>query len=407
MNTNWKRVDIPKDAFLSLLNNEFISDVKFRFADGRTLYAHSFVLCCRSCEYYNSFVANIGVSKVIEVCDFTYDEFYEFLAHLYTNACQVDKVTASGVMKLSKQHALSELETQCADAILKEIDVSNAFAILETSIESEFEEVTKRATDFIAGNYFAALSQDSFLKVNNRTLRLVLELEPVSDVDEFKVFERVMKWAAQACLTEVTETSICTNKNRAKLGKNFKLIRFGAMSAAEFTTCQQLEPGLLEDKEVISIYQSIATSEVNQLGFLNNKRIQKDLTMLDSVEFYDCANVKHAVGKQLWFYFRVSHCIQIKQIELFQMDNIEEFKLTYGNEIIHKSSGPFTGLLNPKPKLQPNKQYYVFVQYSTEINKTYIGSSKCRSKSGRCEFQLLPDSKYNFYKCIKKLIFLI
>lgn len=409
MRLDYAKIKILQDAFSSLLNNEFLADIKFKFADGRVIFAHSFVLCCRSDEFCDSFEATVGVSKLIEVQNFNYEDYFEFLKFLYTDACEIDESNSKGVIELSRKHELAELESKCIDAIIKDLSVVNACSILQSSIELELESLRIKTTEFIAKNYLTSLNSESFLKIREEALQIILELDTVSDVNEFKIFEATIKWSEHECLKDGLESS--GSLKREKLGGTLKLLRFGAMSHAEFTACNELEPGLLTNEEIISIYINLSTgkNKNNSFGFPYKKRLQLDLREIAEVLLFDkdiwpkinseyiLASCDHKIT------FSTSHSISIENIIWRDNTGIQMIRLIRNLTTIYENPD-LTDFFKSKQLLEANTHYTFYVTY-TPMNRFYLKenntSFKLKSKCGKCEFTIYQNSS----ALIRKLIF--
>lgn len=350
MEFDWDGIGNLNDAFKLLLNNEFLSDIRFMFPDKKVLYAHSFVLCLRSPEYYKSFKSTIGVTKLIPVNDVPYEAYYEFLKYLYTEECQIDDTNTAEIMQLSKTYEVNNLRTKCTDLTIKSVGTSNVCQLLDMSIETGWDAIRRVALTFISKNYLTVLSNEHFLEISQKTLKSILELEPVSDVNELKIFEQVMKLVNRACDNDcggLIAPTVCMK--RAKLGDNLKLIRFGAMTSEEFGKCQEMEPDLLTSDEIVAIFMNISTKKMNTLGFLDKKRLElepqtssakpemlfnKLYRLEDSLTFtlLGCCRQAITSGKETFtMVFSVSKAVELRSGKWwFPCPENPEFKLSTG-----------------------------------------------------------------------------
>lgn len=407
MDFNWTHINILQDAFTLLINNEFLSDVKFQFPNGQILFAHSFILCLRSQEFYKNFKGAIGVSKLIQVNDVTYTSFLEFLKYIYTDKFELNYYNAAELMKLSIKYGMNALERKCKDIISNDVNVESVCYILENSINQVCTELQKSCLEYIAKNYLKVLNSKSFTEISQQSVKTILELDTVSDVNEFLIFENVMKWTARAC--EKDGIPAYGSALRQKLGDNLKLIRFATMSSEEFAKCQGLAPGLLSNDEIVAIFVNIATKNPNRYGFSDRHRmkIMKKETTSGRIE-YEVWNftdndyirfpeislsngmVKYSgadVQEKFYIEFSVSREIQIDQItfNVVGNQNIWYDFLENGKSIQTKTTKTNDDVMlkiNPV-KLNPHSfyrfEYYILDKKKFEAKKYELKIVKSKS----------------------------
>lgn len=219
-----------------------LADVKFQFKNEKIILAHSFVLCLQSLQFYNNFKYSIGVMKIIEVNDVSSDAFEEFIKYIYTKEIKVQPNHVYDLMKLSIQYDVEKLKEICEDFINSTVDIDTACEVIEFAIKEKWNEVKEPTNEFIANNFLSILNNDSFLETNAATLKTILELNPVSDNNEYLVFESVLKWVKRACEKDGIEPN--KKRMRKKLDGNIKLIRFASMSHEVFAKCVENAPEL-------------------------------------------------------------------------------------------------------------------------------------------------------------------
>lgn len=418
-----KNVKILGDAFPLLINNEYLADIKFQFDDGVTIFAHSFVLCVRSEEFSKHFEASFGVLKIIKITDFSSELFLVFMKYLYTD--QIESETYhSGLMSLAKKYKIESLEEKCESHLSENISSENACRILENAIMNKLEDIRKLTLDYISNNYLEVLKSKLFLESDQTILKSILELDPVSEVDEFKIFESVVNWTTKACEKDGCEL---TGLNRRKMLKDAVfLIRFASMTNDEFIKCQQMASDLLNSSESLAIFINIGTKKLNDAGFSDQKRIFK----IRNVEFDDevilfarpfrsvtIQNHSHDQLEDAFFMeFEVSKSVWLNAIkfDLFMLDCTIEFNVFENSSLINSED---LILFSPDAKtihlgnltkispilLNPNKHYRI--EYSikecskkqTVTGKIYIVKhvKRCITSSNNIDFWI-----YNSYSHI-------
>lgn len=270
MNFDWADINILPDAFPFLVNNEFISDVKFQFHDKKYIYAHKFILCLRSPEFFKFFKESAFIKNIIQIDHVSSESFLEFIKFLYTDELEINQNNAADLMKLSIKYRVSVLEAQCKEIIFCKVSEENVCTFLDVSVQENWIEQQKLCLNFIAKNYGEVLKSKSILEINQNTLKEIIDLDPVSDVKEFDIFKTIIMWADRACERDGSRPSGCNQRN--KLGDIVKIIRLGAMTPKDFSKCQDIAPDLLEKDEIIAIFNSIASKRNNSLGFPHKPR---------------------------------------------------------------------------------------------------------------------------------------
>lgn len=384
MTLNREIITTLSDAFPCLINNEFLSDVKFQFADGQIIFAHSFIMCLRSDDFYQNFKSTVGIIKLIPVNDVSHGAFMQFIKFLYLDYLDMNKDNVEDLLKLSVKYGIKELENLCFKFFENDFDEHNVCVYLEKFSDNNFDGVQQICRNFIANNYLNVLESDSFLHVNENVLAFILNIDRVSDINEFSIYESIIKWAISVA-SKKNNNQPNVDDLRCLIGNNLKLVRFGAMTVEDFAKCQQLVPGILNSDEANAIFMNIITKTTNSLGFLDQKRISIDSQKKKSTNTfgnYGCillpfTNAKYSMlnafetPQKLFIELSVSKSVKLYRLRI---DSHESFKLTvniYENEIeilsenTIKKSGTFDLYITPVI-LYPQKRYRI--QYEIKSN---------------------------------------
>lgn len=266
----WTDIYILPDAFPCLINNEFLSDVRFQFDDKKIIYAHKFVLCLRSLEFFRYFKEYVGARNLIIINDVSSAAFLEFLHFLYTDQIVLNESNAADLLRLAIKYRVNVLETQCKELIFSTVTDDNVCVFLDSALMEDWIELQYSCLNYIALNYDIVLKNKSLLDINQQTLLAIIELEPVTDVKEFDVFKALIAWADRACERSGLKPSGSNQRN--KLGDVVKSIKFGSMSAKDFSKCQDIAPDLLHKDEIIEIFNGIASRRQSGFGFPSKQR---------------------------------------------------------------------------------------------------------------------------------------
>lgn len=284
MDFNWKNAKVVRDTIALLANHKFMSDVKFEFANDKIIFAHSLILAARSEEFYEKCKSSANqCRKSVNVHDVSYEIFLEFINFIYSDEIVLMQDNVNELFALAVKYKMIPLQEKCIQYIQKELSPKNICTIFDKSKDCDFE-VDQIMRDMISDNYSAVLKTPAFLNIDWITLHRILKMDPVSDINEFEVFQSCINWSTKQCEKCKCEPGTCLH--RKLLGDNLKLIRFGAMSMDEFAKCQQIAPGLLSSDEISAIFMNIATKIPNKFGYSDQCRMRK--VKVNSMDFkYD------------------------------------------------------------------------------------------------------------------------
>lgn len=265
---DWSKTTVAIDGLAQLVNNPFLSDLRFEFPDGRLLFGHRTIVCMRSQKLHEIFNSKILIN-MLNITDFSFEVYKEFLNYLYTDDCDINLKSAVELLQLASDQNMDGLIQKCKVFLMQES--TNPLYLFDLNFDNSWPEKESHALKYIAYNFIEVLSSPEFLKIKPETLTLILKLDAVSAPNEYDIFDAVMKWVR----------SICDKNNehdngyikRRILGDNLFLIRFPAMNYEEFGKCVDREPDLLNSDEMSAIFLNIVNKKKNNLGFSDVERI--------------------------------------------------------------------------------------------------------------------------------------
>lgn len=372
---DWNKNVIMSDALKQLYNNEFLSDVIFEFSNGQTLYAHTFVLCMRSPEMFEIFKKRIGRTNTIPILDRSFYCMEQFLKYIYTDRCDISAETAIDLFQMSQHFAIDKLEQECCDVIIATTDPCQ---LLEDSIENNWTDLQMQSIYYISENFETSIKHSDFTDINSQTLNCILKLDAVSDPSEFMLFKLVMSWASRAC--EKSGVSATSSAKREKLGENFKLIRFAAMSNEEFGACVDYEPNLLAGNEIFAISVNIVNKKSNLHGFSDQKRIK---ITCENIE--ECRELNRAI-------FETTNTTKEININVDDAENKLE-------EITAIPFSVYLGLKSSFDRINPSQNFFsiIFsVSKPIELTGIYLNNS---GKTVQCKIQNATEELL-FFVCL-------
>lgn len=275
MTFEWKNVKNFGEASSHLFNNEFLSDIKFTFPNNQIIHAHSFLLSLRGRQFHTAFEKSIGIPKLMQVENVSFDIFFTFLKYVYSvEDYEPNSKYLLEIMKLATHYQVYDLIDLCSRTILNNMSVDNVCKILEYTRAEGLQEIEQNANNFITLNARKIIANDSFTLIHRDTLKYIMDLPFLRDeTDEFEIFQSVIKWTKKAC--DDVGLAPTGPALRSVLGEILKSIRFPIMTADQFGQCSILAPKLLVDTEISAIFLSIISEQKNSIGFLEHKRFNK------------------------------------------------------------------------------------------------------------------------------------
>lgn len=261
-----------KNTMCIMINNKFLSDIRFQFDDGQILYAHSFILCVRSQEFYNLLKSEIGNDQVIPIKNIPFYLYHIFIKYLYMDEINSEYFgdIQPDLVKLAMKHNILNLLNEIQAKFSKTVDEEDVAGALEIGLQENWIWLQEISLNHIQNNYRFSMWTHAFNKINQETLKCILKLDKVSFTDEFVIFEYVCAWAKKKC--EQYNESFSGFAMRKYLGDCLKLIRFPAMMPEHFRKIEKNIPGLLTNTECLAIYRNMVTGETNSFGFPDKKR---------------------------------------------------------------------------------------------------------------------------------------
>lgn len=276
-----------------LLITEFMSDCAFIVQNGSEqikLGAHKYVLGGSSYEFYNLFFLMEAGSNEIPIAGFSVEVVKVFLELIYKESSA--KLTMDiiwDVLNLAQRYSVEGLKIFCGEFLIENIINENALELLDKTSVYELENFNVRCMMQMSLNENKNwIETEFFLEIQNKTLCNILKSFELRG-NELEIYKAAYKWGENFC--EKNNQIRTTENIRLALGAAFKLIRFGAMTASEFSTCID-DSSILNSKEMIQIFKLIAVGE-SECDFSNVKRTRfgiKELKFEQSSTGYGGSN---------------------------------------------------------------------------------------------------------------------
>lgn len=259
-----------EEAIGQLFNNKYLADVEFKFKDNLVIYGHTFILCFRSRKFLNELETQIGQYQLFYITDVSHESYYEFLNYFYTKNLKINNSNIEDLLKLSKMHNLPDLEERCVTIIAQKFSVNTVLAYLEKSIHESYNIMKNEALKFIKFNFFQIIKEQTSITICVDCLNEILNLDETSYVDEYAIFEWVMKWANLAC---IEEDVVLNEEEIKKLGIDIRAIRFRGMNGTDFFKCVEKYPDTLSDDESIAISKQFQGTRDLDIEFKEKRKL--------------------------------------------------------------------------------------------------------------------------------------
>eukprot|EP01129_Flabellula_baltica_P004454 TRINITY_DN1549_c0_g1_i2.p1 TRINITY_DN1549_c0_g1~~TRINITY_DN1549_c0_g1_i2.p1 ORF type:complete len:403 (+),score=81.96 TRINITY_DN1549_c0_g1_i2:286-1494(+) len=179
-----KVIKVPECSLLSdlsnCINNPEFSDIEFS-CEGRTIYAHKFILQLRSEHFRCLFSSGLreSFSGVVDVTDFSYQDFMEVIKFIYTGECDINEDNCSELIRASDYFQLDRLKAQCEYFWYRDISTENAGHLLAFAERYNALQLRNYTLEFIFENINEVVKSESWKEIDQETLTYIL-VESVS-----------------------------------------------------------------------------------------------------------------------------------------------------------------------------------------------------------------------------------
>eukprot|EP00794_Sanderia_malayensis_P000029 gene29-619_t len=300
-----------------MLNNELMSDVKFRVGESKTryeiFYAHRYVLGTASPVFFAMLFGNLANSSEIEINDTDPESFMEFLRYIYCDHASLSQTNVFGILYLAKKYIIPSLGNICISYLMDNISVENVLEVLQSAWCYCEEKLERNCWCFLSRKTIDVIQSESFLDIDRNLLSLILKKDNLS-VNEVDLFNAVKCWSKKECVR--SKLDIKTENQKKVIGDIIYLIRFPVMSAKEFAE-GPARSGLLDNEDVKEIFIYLNAGIMDSLKFPLISRVFRPFV---------CSRYTKTMRNYLWRYeegdadsikFKVSEIIYLSGIGLY------------------------------------------------------------------------------------------
>ena len=167
-----------------IFNTALLSDVKFIVplsngeSESKVIPAHKLVLALGSPVFFAMFYGQMADNRgSIELPDCEYEALLELFRFIYSDEVELTGSNVMNVLYLAKKYLVPSLAEKCAEFLRKNLDASNAFAILPHAQKFEDKDLENRCWKVIEIHTEEAVTSDDFVAAERSLVESVVKRE--------------------------------------------------------------------------------------------------------------------------------------------------------------------------------------------------------------------------------------
>lgn len=252
---HWETTTSIKSRNASMLENQFLSDVKFLIGIGELEFpAHSYILAITSPVFCNLFYNSKQKANIIRLPNIESINFRDFLKYIYTDEINITHRNVHELLFLAKKFQITHLRLLCGFTLRDQLWISGNDGIIADILSNrdvyEFGEIKNKFIEFILMNRYNVTQYLVMRYLESTDLKTILKSD-CCNLKELQIFNIAMKWAASRCIREGLE--ITPKNKRFVLGDLFYEIRFRLMDEEDLEICLSENDGILTTNEIRDI----------------------------------------------------------------------------------------------------------------------------------------------------------
>ncbi|XP_071487052.1 BTB/POZ domain-containing protein 6-B-like [Diadema antillarum] len=264
---NWHRGATVRDRNAVMFNNELMSDVTFLVGPknaAQRIPAHKYVLATGSSVFFAMFYGELAENtSEIVTPDVEPEAFLTLLKYMYCDEIDLTPDNVLDTLYAAKKYLVPHLARSCVEYLERSLSARNACVLLSQSHLFEEPDLMQRCWEVIDAQAEVALSSESFVDVDQKTLECILKRETLN-VKELVLFHAAMQWAEAECRRKGLMAS--PDNFRKVLGQALYLIRIPTMPLKEFAN-NVARSGVITLEETTDIFLHYTADCKPQLSF--------------------------------------------------------------------------------------------------------------------------------------------
>lgn len=161
------------EARMSLVNNKYLSDVRFTIDGSDVIYAHKLFLTTVSLKFFKHFQVDKNVEMKVESVD--RETFLKVLEYCYTSHLTINEDNVSSLLMAADVLEIKQITNICKGFINNKMNPETIFIIFDKAIQSKFEEIQNKCLDYITKNEEKCFNSKGFYEISLPSLMKVLE----------------------------------------------------------------------------------------------------------------------------------------------------------------------------------------------------------------------------------------
>ncbi|XP_071800936.1 BTB/POZ domain-containing protein 6-B-like [Asterias amurensis] len=251
-----------------MFNNDLMSDIKFLVGPKNTAQrvpAHKYILASGSSVFFAMFYSDLAENQSeINIPDVEPQAFLTLLKYLYCDEVDLTPDNVLTTLYAAKKYIVPHLAQACVSFLERSLSARNACVLLSQSHLFEEPDLMQRCWEVIDAQAEVALSSDSFLDVDFKTLESILMRETLN-VKEIVLFQAVLRWADAECNRKGMHPN--PENKRKVLGKALYLVRIPTVPVTEFAN-DAAQSGLLTLMETTNVFLYYMAKNKPKLQFV-------------------------------------------------------------------------------------------------------------------------------------------
>lgn len=280
----WRSGKTLSGCTMYILENGLMCDVSFKVGpEQKIIRAHKLILATRSPVFYTMFEGSIPETDNIVISDVNDDTFNLFLRWIYTDQMEVSSKNVKEMLYISEKYMFYSGTDACEKFLKQSLTSSDAIVNLQTSVEFHLLDLQRASLTYIHQHPSKCLENEKGLDIDNVCMKLIVESEEFNWT-ETQICKFAMKWANKKCHLSHEDPS--GENTRGLLGSLLYSIRFPLVDKQYFTN-EITGVGLLNNAEIISVYQSFFGKENKYFSTRERLKIKNDESEGFSLESSD------------------------------------------------------------------------------------------------------------------------
>lgn len=283
-----------------MVNDERMADVEFVFKNGEPIYAHNSVINSL-CPILHRIIEDrrmITNSERVKIKSTKQrDTIMHLMFYLYTG--EINRIDDKHLYEVYK--LWSSLEVKGFEELEKMITSSDELVLvfMQRSIREDYKPMRSICKWHIAINFSGIIKTETILNVNSRTMKNIMKIRSLGNLNQVEVIRVFMKWAHRSCERKgIPQTAA---ELRQRLNHILEYIQFMEMTDEQLVDCIIMIYGIFDLNETFKIM----TEYIHIIDNVLREKFEKYVFRLrNAFSFFN-----KSVLEVILFYQILSNCV--------------------------------------------------------------------------------------------------